>query len=251
MSALTLAQIRTEAQRAADMVDTEIADESQRFVTDSEWTDAINASAARLYGLLVTSFEDFRVRSDQFSSVSSDPFYIDQATYMLPADFLKLRGLDVQWAGSPTGWFTLKSIPFASRNDQWYPTAPTWLVPGSCRYMLVDNTIIFAPQPQGTTTFRRWYVPTLPALAADSDKLDLGPVNGWEQYIILDAAIKKLQKEESFEAAQVLMARLQQFEAQVKSEAKNRDAGGPKHVSLVRDDGVGALSNRWGGFFGR
>lgn len=244
MSALTLGQMRTAAQERADMRNTGTADETQRFIPDSEWNSYVNASAARLYGIIVTHYQDYRVTSTTFASTGV-------ASYDLPTDLFKARGLELQWNAVPSGWITLTEIPFANRNDIWYPVAPSWANPTSCRYFLLDSTVTFAPPPQGTQTFRLWYVPLLPALSADSDTLDLAPVNGWEEWIVNDVAAKALAKEESHEAATHLMQRNGILEEQLRKEAPNRNIAGPKHVSRVRDDLSGAGRYGWGWGFGR
>lgn len=67
--------------------------------------------------------------------------------------------------------------------------------------------------------------------------------NGWEEYVIVDCAMKCLEKEESDTTA--LFARKQQLIARLQRVGKNRDAGMPKQIiDLSRVNGAR------GGFFG-
>jgi len=60
----------------------------------------------------------------------------------------------------------------------------------------------------------------------------LDGVNGWEEYIIIDSAIKAKDKEES--DTSVLMSRKAEIVRRMESEAENRDAGSPSTVGDSR-----------------
>lgn len=66
-------------------------------------------------------------------------------------------------------------------------------------------------------------------------------VNGWEEYIVVDAAIKCLQKEES--DTTVLERQKAGLLARIEAEAANRDAGAPATVTDVTQNG---WNNWWG-----
>jgi hypothetical protein len=74
-------------------------------------------------------------------------------------------------------------------------------------------------------------------------------ISGWTEYIIVDAAIKAMQKEESDVSA--LMAQKQMLTQRINAMAESRDAGSPAKVSdnLYADfwfpTGSGAGTN-WG-----
>ncbi len=79
-------------------------------------------------------------------------------------------------------------------------------------------------------------------LAGGVIQVDLKGVNGWDEYVIIDAAIKCLIKEES--DVQVLLLQKQQMLKRIEDMAANRDAGDPERVS---DTSLGYGDN-WGGF---
>lgn len=68
-------------------------------------------------------------------------------------------------------------------------------------------------------------------------QVDMDEINGFEEYIIIDAAIKCLIKEES--DVSVLLAQKQQIMQRIEAMASNRDAGEPERVTDVYDYGWG------------
>jgi hypothetical protein len=85
------------------------------------------------------------------------------------------------------------------------------------------------PTDSATGTYRLWYVPVYTPLVSDSDTID--GVNGWEEYVIVDAAIKMLAKEESStthldQQKQALIDRVEQM-------AQNRDMDQPEVIADV------------------
>jgi hypothetical protein len=173
------------------------------FVSDSEWTSYLNGSYQELYGLLVTAFEDYYVATPyEFTTDGTNQNF---ALPTNPAIF-KLLGVDLQAQASQV-WVTLKPYTFLERNS----------------FGLVNT-----PIPAAGQTLRVWYVPVVTALSADGD-VTVDILNGWEEYIIVDAAMKALAKEES--DVSVLMARKQSLAERLKGEAANRDAGAPTRIN--------------------
>lgn len=62
-------------------------------------------------------------------------------------------------------------------------------------------------------------------------QVDCDGVNGWEEYIVVDAAMKCLQKEES--DVSVLMAEKSALKQRIEAMASNRDAGKPERITDV------------------
>jgi hypothetical protein len=88
------------------------------------------------------------------------------------------------------------------------------------RYRLVGDRIKFSPIPDAGASYRIWYVPTSPRLTNDSDTLE--QLNGYAEYIIVDAAIKCMQKEES--DVRVLLAQKEALRRRITDKAAQRDA---------------------------
>lgn len=233
----TLGAVRLAAQQRADMINND-------FVTKSEWNDYINHSYTELYDILV------QVYGDEYYVAAPYLFQTDgrnPAFYPLPPDFYKLMGIDLGLgtvtAQNPNGWLTLKKFSFASRNRYVFGNVPTnFLGITGLRYRLEGNYLEFIPQPASNQTVRLRYIPRPTVLLSDSDILD--GISGWDEYVIVDSAIKALQKEES--DVSVLMAQKMALLKRIEAAASNRDAGEPECVSDVR----GLNGQGWGGPFG-
>jgi hypothetical protein len=216
-STLTLLQLRTRARERSDQV-------NSTFITDAELTGYVNSSAYELHDLLVSKYGDGYWASS--SNVTTDGV---SDTYALPGDFYKLLGVDIQTSGSTSGWLTLKSFPMAERNRNWRPNVGPVLGVAGLRYRLLGDKLWLTPLPIGGLVLRIWYVPRMNELVNDADTLD--GISGWHEYVIVDAAIKCLVKEESDPSA--LMAAKAGLLKRIEEAAGNRDEGAPPVVSDV------------------
>lgn len=139
---------------------------------------------------------------------------------------------------------------FAERNRYSIPNMQAFYGLTNLRYRLQGNNVWFTPTPAGGQTIRLWYVPRLSSLVNLTDTCD--GVSGWTEYIIVDAATKCMQKEES--DVSVLMAQKAALIARIEAAAENRDAGNPQVVSDTQSqnwsggEGWGS-GNGNGGFF--
>ncbi len=212
---VTLLQLRTRARQRADM-------ENSNFIEDSELNSYVNASLAELYDLLVSAYgEDYFIADPlNFSTVSGT------AEYALPADFYKLRGLDCNINGND--WFSIRAFNFNERNRN---QDTTWgLIGGpNIRYRIMGENLKITPMPNGVYNLRMWYIPLAPTLAADSDSFN--DINNFSEYVVVDAAIKMLQKEES--DVSILMNQKMALKRRLEEMAANRDAGQPMSVSDI------------------
>ena len=216
-STMTLLQLRTAARQRADMV-------GSLFVTDAELTSYVNQSAYELYDLLIQKYGDaYFAASDQITTDGVNE------TFAMPGDFYKLLGVDLKTSGAPNGWITCRPFMMSERNRNWRPNAAPVLGFTALRYRLLGDTLWLSPLPSSGQVLRRWYVPRWAELVNDSDVLD--GISGWTEYVVVDAAIKCLQKEESDPS--VLMAQKQALAGRIESAASNRDEGAPPTVSDV------------------
>ena len=202
---MTLAQLRTEARFRANM-------ENSKFVEDAELTSYINSAIAELHDLLISCYSnDYYINTYLFNTVGNT------ADYALPADFYQLRGVDVKLNAGE--FFTINKFNFNERNRN---TDLNWgLIGGpSLRYRLVGNNLRFNPTPDGAYQVRLWYIPVATKLVADSDTL--ADLNQYYEYVVVQAAIMMLQKEES--DVSVLAALKADLRNRIQSMAQNRDA---------------------------
>ncbi len=199
---VSLLQVRTLCKQESDNV-------GQAFLSDAEWDGFIQRSYQELYGLVVQAFgNDYFVQTPAAGYTFTtdgvnDHFALPDGSGSSPA-FFKLLGVDVQ-IGNATQWVSLKPFAFADRN----------------RLSAFNSQVPMAGQ-----TVRLLYVPRLTVPTQDADPID--GVNGWEEYIVVDACMKALAKEES--DVSVMMARKQAIIDRLNSEVENRDAGSPATI---------------------
>ena len=209
----TLLQLRDRAKQASDNV-------GQSFLSDAEWNTHLNNSYGELYSLLVQSYgADYFVATPV--TITTDG--VNQR-FALAADFFKLLGVEVQ-VTAPAQWVSLKTFAFADRN----------------RIGLPNQQI-----PASGQSVRYWYIPRVTALATDgTSTVDAISMNGWDEYVVVDAAIKALEKEESNSSG--LVARKKALLARLEAETANRDAGSPSRIVDVLGRGARAMQYRLNG----
>lgn len=234
---MSLGELRLRSKQRAER-------EASQFVTDEEWNSYINQSYFELYDILVQAYgnEYYVAPGANFQTVGSTRFYplpdgfltfYDtslQNSFAAPP-FYKLLGVDLALDASSQAYITLKKFQFISRNRYVYPQITTNLLGvAGMRYRIMGNQIEFIPTPQGGQVIQLWYVPRMVSMLKDTDLCD--GVSGWTEYIITDAAIKALQKEES--DVQILMAQKMALIDRIQSAAENRDIGEPELISDTR-----------------
>lgn len=229
---LSLGQLRLMAQQRADRV-------NSQFVTMPEWNSYINQSYFELYDLLVDVYEDYFVTGP--TALTTDGSNI----IAMPTDFYKLIGVDGS-AGSTSARVTLKKFDFISRNRYIYPQLTSSILGVfNPQYRLMGNNIQMIPTPQAGQTIYIWYIPKLTQLLQDTDILK--GISGWSEYVIVDAAIKALQKEES--DVSVLAQQKMMLMKRIEDSSMNRDAGQPDTISDTRWNTSG-FGFGWGGWNG-
>lgn len=253
---MSLGQLRLMAQQRADRV-------NSNFLTLPEWNANINQSMYELYDLLITTYEDYYVATPaQFQTSPANPnqtyFYplpdglqtftngIDGTPGYIAPPFYKLMGVDLGLNTANNAWVTVNKFTFMDRNRFVYPnTASTIYGVFNLQYRLLGSNIEFIPTPSANQNIRLWYIPRLTQLLQDTDITSTG-ISGWLEYVIVDAAIKALQKEES--DVTILMAQKMALLKRIEESSVNRDAGQPDRITDIRQNGNwGSQSGGWGG----
>lgn len=218
--AIQLSEIRQRARQRADM-------ENSNFVTDNELNFYINQSIAELHDILIQAYgEDYYVKSSTFQTVAGQEGY-SLGSIITDNDFYKLRGVDAKL--NSDDWFTLQRFNFNERNR--FQNFGVWDFLGitNVRYRILGSEIRFVPLPDRDLDVRIWYVPKAATLVDDTDSYD--DINGWIEYVIVDAAIKMLNKEES--DVTVLMNEKMLLKDRIEKAANNRDAENPESVQDI------------------
>lgn len=208
---ITLAQLRMQAQQRCDMV-------NSNFITNAEWNYYLSDSYKELYDILVSKMADYYTLDPIIFTLGGNA-----TSYILPADFYKLRGVSMASGAQTPGdvWIPLHPFNFEQRDDLGRSRSLYGLVP-TLRYRVYRNSLIFTPPEQApNTVLKMWYIPTPSSLVLDTDIID--GVAGWEEYVVVDACIKALTKEES--DITVYMMQKQSMKERIEMMALNRDAG--------------------------
>jgi hypothetical protein len=183
----------------------------------------INQGITELAELLIKSGQDYKLTSAIVSTINGTD------TYLLPFDFVAIKGVDIQIGGQQQ--FDGVRFNWADRNkykligNGWFYDQPVY-------YDLRDNNIVFMPAPQGSYVVSVWYFAVPQTLSEPDDVIDC--VLGWEELITCSAAIKLLEREESFDKAARLDAAFAKVKERVQAMAPKRNAGEPPRVSRTR-----------------
>lgn len=214
--AVTLSEIRTQVRQRANQ-------ENSQFVTDAELNGYINASAYELYDLLVEKYASAYYYKNYVFSLTSGT-----NEYDLPADLYKLFGAEMILSGDYR--VTMQRFNWGDRNK----FNLTGLVNSSGTsplYSIVGKKMRLMPNPQSSYQISIDYVPFMIKMVADSDTME--SFNGWEEYVVVDAAIKCMTKEESDPS--ILMAEKQGLINRIENAASNRDTGNPPTITNVNN----------------
>ena len=219
----SLSSLITRSRRRADQ-------ENSTFCTDAEVTDYINEAIAELHEMMVNEYELYYVSSTSFSLPTG---HADGDNVKdLPNNFWKALGCDFASGGVTR---RIRRYMFQERNAYESPMLKQGYM-ANVFFIIEGDNIRFIPEspPGGTVTL--WYVPEPQKFAADTgtalEAIDKALANGFERFIILDAAIKMLQKEES--DTKVLMAEREGVRQRLMIVAKNRTPGESRAIADVK-----------------
>lgn len=220
--ARTLIQLRTEVRERCD----EPGSANSGYVKDSELNRMINNSIAELHDILISINEDYYV--NEFDIVSVD----NQNDYALPNDFYKMKALDYV-TGGPGYALSVRPFNFNERNNyNGINNTTTVYGEGIYRYRLIGSKLTLIPRPAGALTFNLWYHPIATELTTDSSSFD--GINGYEEYVVLDACIKILQKQEA--DASTFYQQKKDMKMRIVESASNRQDGRSLVITDVYSD---------------
>ena len=219
---ITCGDLMTAVRRRADM-------EGSTFVTDAEIRSYINVAMAELHDILVQKYEDYYISSTTYTLPITD----NKGT--LPDAFYKMLGVDFTVSGN-----TYRVRPYKFEERNMYGSASTTAgLANNLTYHVQGNEIHFRPAdalPSGTVTI--YYVPQASQFSLDGlDDLEALRTNnraiapGYEEYIVIDAAIKCLLKEEA--DVTVHLVQRESARRRIEEAAGKRDAGEPYAISDV------------------
>ena len=229
MAAITEADLVARVRQRADM-------ESNDFVSDTEVQTYINSGISELHDILIQTYgQDYYVSSSTFNTVAGTDSYPIHSSTSGPniSNFYKLRGVDAKINGSD--FFTLRPFNFNERNLYQNSGSPGRILGfANIRYRMGGGNIIFTPEPDGATEVSIWFIPTaqqFDSTTPATSTTTFADINGYAEYVVIDAAIKCLQKEES--DVTVLMQQKLMMKRRIEEAANNRAAGSPLSITAI------------------
>lgn len=223
--AYTLANLETLVRQRADL-------ENSTFATTAEIENYLNDSIDELRDILITAYgHEYFLAEYTHGTVSGTGDYDIPGYGSLTAE-QKLKKLVrcEYWFDESNG----STLRFAMRpwdmgdavhdyeTRSWRTYRP--------RYRLINNSVRVLPIPDDVYYMGLLYIPQLTRYST-GDTVD---VWGWEEYVVVDAAIKCLTKEESDTSAlQAAKAALYQ---RIVDTGAHRDAGNPSVITDVYGD---------------
>jgi len=241
INGMTLSQLQTAVLQRADMLTA--SGVSSNYISSSELTSYINQSYFEYYDLITDKFGNdyYAAPPTQFTTNGTSQLYSlpDGVTSFtngvsggsfVPPPFFKLLGVDLSLSTTNDSFVTLRPFNFSDRNRYAVPNFQSFYGVTNLRYRIIGSNpqqIWFTPIPSQGQTMQILYIPQMTQLSASGDQI-FDPA-GWGEYIVNDAAIKCLIKEES--DVSVLMARKQALITRIEAAAENRDAGSPATVN--------------------
>lgn len=211
---VTLTMLRNRVRERVDMV-------GSSFITDTNTSlDAwINEANQKLHGMLVDAY------GEEYAS-SESTFTTTTATdYAVAGSFFKLYGVELYDHGS---WRTLLPYTRAERNTYRNTQTIGWHVP---RYKLVGNYIRILPAPSAGLSGKILFAPNAATLASGTDTVEYP--NGWDRFIVVDAAIQALAKEES--SASALITERDMIKREIELAKELRDLSAPGQVTDIEN----------------
>lgn len=207
----TLAQLRTSLLRRAG-IDTATVSAS---LTPDILNEIINDAIYEGWDVIVGKWLDY------FTKSATVPVVAGTDSYAVPTDFFKLR---VLW--NLIGSEACRMLPIDLDAAHRYVGRSVGTA-SAYRYRLQERNIIIAPVPSSVLTLTLYYVPIKLEMVNDTDTITFDvPV---ELKYILALAWRDLLDLQNLDPSPAI-AKVQQYEAKLRTSADNRDAGQPFYL---------------------
>ena len=217
------------------------AQHDTQWITDDEVMDYLEEEFARLWNLLLQTGLSYKERTEEITTLA------DTTDYALQSDFLGVLGVDYRLSGSGNSavWYELPQAMVSERNLHNYNThgyARAWRIVGVVDGAgAVVDTLRLYPVPTAGQVYRVKYVPAAPKLTSTSQNVE--GINGFEELVVVGAAIKCLQKEESptHDMKQTYM----DLRAEIEAAAELRSIGQPQRIVDTAESSLFYRDRRW------
>jgi hypothetical protein len=221
---VTLGQLWLRAQQLSD-----IGDDASggSFIEYAEWTRIIDQAYCELYELLAASGLYFYESTTTLTTTGA-------ATVNLPADHYQTIGVDYSYGNC---WYSLQRLSVRERN-----TLSGLTNSPAIGYRVVGSVVTLYPTPPSGQSYRLVYVPAPTSLIDGATSLTVDGVAGWDEYIVVDAAIRAKLREESDTSA--LERRKADLRQRIIESAELREVASPSRVIDIYGDEYPGLM--WG-----
>jgi hypothetical protein len=210
---------------------------------------SINAMTGQILSITLTSagagywLSSLTSNTLTLNCVSGSSGINGQVSAYIDSDFYKCKGVWISGggSGSTSFWNPLRRFQWDEQNllNQANLYQGSQSLPLYRLYTLSNREkLAIAPDSVGGT-FKVWYYPAPQKMLSDTSRID--GRSGWDEWVVKDAAIKCLLKEESIEqAASIKVIRDELFQ-RFQLHASERDASQPERIRDCR-----LLSRRYG-----
>lgn len=188
----------------------------------------IQQAGRELYDKILSAYGE-----DYYYSSSTTTTVAGTATVDLPSDFYRLLGVDASVPGAVRP-VALERFNWNERNVFEDGVGWNWSI-AIPRYRLRAGKVWMLPTPDGAHSVTIHYVPVMPTIDDSTGVFD--GINGWDEWIVVSAAIKCLQREESDTSE--LERELARCGERIARMAPNRDLDKPPTVVDVFADRIG------------
>jgi hypothetical protein len=222
MTNVTLAQLMQRVRQRANL------EGANSFITDPELIDVINVCIAEWWDLVtLTTFMGQYGRSTwPILTVN------DQSLYPLAPNHSRVISVDANIEGNS---YAISAMPYQEEQRNMFKLLPFvgWSFGiQSVWYQQQGTNINFLPAPTAGYNVVVNYLPTAPVLnSPQSDSLN--SINGWEEHIVLNAAINLLVKAGLNDMVGTLQARMDRQTARIEAAAGQADLNASEGVREV------------------
>ncbi len=216
---MTLLQMRT-------LVWNYLDDASGGYFDASFINDAINRGCRETQKQLIMAGEMYYLKMPPAETQT----VINQATYVLPDDFLKLHRMVYVVSGQGINEY-VNSLSFITLNQQ--DLIGTTATGTPVCFNIQGDKITLYPTPDKATTLRLWYSYRIPDMTSDSDSPDVP--EDYQDYACILAAMDGFIKDDR--PPTNILTKKSYYEALLKEMAEDRSQQGPRMVVTTENEG--------------
>lgn len=207
----TLAQLRTALLRRAGFDTATVSADLSSDVLNELINDALYEG----WDVIVGKWLDY------FTTSTTQALVAGTASYALPTTFFKLRTI---WIADGAEAKRLKPVDLDAAHRYVGQTVGT---KAGYRYRMMGRNLIIMPTPSAAETLTIYYIPIQPELTSDSDSVTFEvPI---ELKYILAIAWRDILDRQNLDPSPAI-AKMQTYEAKLRTSADNRDAGEPFYL---------------------